>query len=78
LTQLFTQDFERTDLKELIGNFPRGGEILQQAFNLSGSDLDTISKEMKTKIAKGLSKEDFFSSIATSINKDETLSKLSN
>lgn len=76
LTQLFTQGFERTDLKEMVGAFPRFGEIMKAAFNLSDSDLSTVAKEMKEKLAAGLSKEDFFGAIADAINKDASLSKL--
>lgn len=77
MTQLFTQAFERTDLKEAVGNFPRFGEILQKAFQLSGSDLDTVASEMKNKLAAGLSREQFFSAIADAIQNDPSLSKLS-
>jgi hypothetical protein len=76
LTQLYTQAFEAIDLKELVGRFKEGGEILQKAFDLSASDLDTIAKEMKDKLAKGLSKEQFFAAIAKAIESDPSLSKL--
>lgn len=77
LTQLFTQGFERPDLKELVGAFPRFGEIMQEAFKLSGTDLDTISTEMKAKLAAGMSKSDFFGAVADALNNDPSLSKLS-
>lgn len=77
LDQLFSQQFERADLKEAIGNFPRMGEILQKAFDLSGSDLGTVGEQMKNKLASGMSKGDFFAKIADAIQNDPSLSKLS-
>lgn len=37
LVQLVTQNFERTDLKELIGQSPLAGEIIKQIFNVDNA-----------------------------------------
>lgn len=71
LAQLFDQGFEQQDLKELFGNFPRAGEILQKAFGLSGSDRKTIAEEMKGLMAKGLTREQLFAGFAEGINTDK-------
>lgn len=71
LAQLFDQGFEAQDIKELLGNFPRAGEILQKAFGLSGSDRKTIAEEMKAAIAGGLTREDFFKGFAGGVNTDQ-------
>lgn len=71
LAQLFDQGFEQQDLKELFGNFPRAGEILQKAFGLSGSDRKTIAEEMKGLMAKGLTREQLFAGFAEGVNTDK-------
>lgn len=78
LGQLFDQGFEQQDFKELLGNFPRAGEILKKAFNLkSGStDRKAIADEMKQLIKDGLTKEDLFAGFAQGINTDSFLAKV--
>ena len=78
INQLFNQDFERGDLKELVGKFPRIGELLQKQFELKGSDLNSLSEGFKKLKAQGkLSIEDFYKGVADSVNNDESLSLLS-
>ncbi len=77
MTQLFTQGFERTDLKEAVGAFPRFGEIMQQAFKLSSPDLATIAKELKGMQAAGkLTLNEFMKGFADAVESDANLANL--
>ena len=73
LGQLFDQGFEQQDVKELVGNFPRALEIMKKAFGLKSSDRKGIAEEMKTAMASGLTREDFFKKFAEGINNDAFL-----
>lgn len=63
LTQLITQNFERQDLKELVGNSPFAGELIKQLFNV---DSPTNAKAIREAAKKlGIrTVEDFFSAFA--------------
>ena len=72
LVQLITQNFERQDLKELVGNSPFAGELIKQVFNV---DSPTNAKAIREAASKlGItSVERFFTAFA---NAAETNPKL--
>jgi hypothetical protein len=63
LTQLVTQNFERQDLKELVGNSPFAGELIKEIFNV---DSPTNAKAIRESAKKlGIrTVEDFFTAFS--------------
>lgn len=75
LIQLVTQNFERTDLKELVGNSPLAGEIIKQVFNVDSP----VNAEAIRKAAKrlGLTTTDaFFEAFANAANNNPKLANI--
>lgn len=75
LIQLVTQNFERADLKELIGNSPLAGEIIKQVFNV---DSPTNSEAIRKAAQRlGLTTTDaFFEAFANAANNNPKLAKI--
>lgn len=77
LSQLFSQGFEQQDLKQLVGRFPRIGELLQKQFELKGSDLKSLQDGFQKLKEEGkLSIEDFYKGVADAVNNDASLGLL--
>ena len=75
LVQLVTQGFERTDLKELVGQSPLAGELIKQVFNV---DSPTNAKAIRESAEKlGLtSTEAFFTAFAEAAAKNSKLANV--
>jgi hypothetical protein len=75
LVQLVTQNFERADLKELVGNSPFAGELLKQIFNV---DSPTNAKAIRASAEKlGIrTADDFFAAFAAAAEKDPRLASV--
>jgi hypothetical protein len=76
LIQLITQNFERADLKELVGNSPLAGQIIAQIFNV---DNPTNSKAIRES-AKRLgidTTDEFFAAFADAAAKNTKLANVS-
>lgn len=58
LIQLVTQNFERTDLKELVGQSPLAGELIKQIFNVDNATNAKAIRESAEKL--GLTTTDAF------------------
>ena len=77
LAQLFSQNFEIADLKQLVGRFPRIGELLAKQYGFNGSDVDTLQAGFQALKKQGkLGIEDFFQGVADSVNNDPSLGLL--
>lgn len=71
LTQIFTQGFERADIKEAIGRVPIFEQILEKAFGTSdGKKLNELKKKGK------LTLESFMDGISNAVDSDSRLSGL--
>lgn len=75
LTQLVTQNFERADLKELIGNSPLAGELIKQIFNVdNATNAEAIRAAAKR---LGLTTTDaFFAAFAEAANNNPKLANI--
>lgn len=75
LVQLVTQNFERTDLKELVGQSPLAGEIIKQIFQVDNATNAKAIRESAQKL--GLtSTEAFFSAFAEAAAKNSKLANV--
>ncbi len=63
LTQLITQGFERTDLKELVGQSPLAGELIKQIFNVDNATNAAAIRESAKKLGIDTT-EEFFAAFA--------------
>lgn len=75
LVQLVSQGFERTDLKELVGNSPLAGEVLKALFKV---DSPTNAKAIRESAEKlGIkTAEDFLTALANQAAKDPRLGQV--
>ncbi len=75
LNQLITQNFERTDLKELVGQSPIAGQILQQLFKV---DSPTNAKAIRESAKKlGITTADeFFAAFAKAAEDNPALANV--
>lgn len=77
MTQLFTQNFEMQDLKQLVGRFPRAAELIARQFGFKSSDLGTIQEGLQgMKKAGKLTLESFLEGFSESVENDPALGKL--
>jgi phage-related protein len=75
LVQLVTQNFERTDLKELIGQSPLAGEIIKNLFNVDSPINGKAIREAAQKL--GLTTTDaFFAAFAAAAENNPKLAKI--
>lgn len=78
LSQLFKQNFELQDLKQLIGRFPRAAELIAEQFGIKSSDLGALQDTLQGMKAAGkLTFEQFIAGFADAANNDKALSLLS-
>ncbi len=76
--QLFSQNFEMQDLKQLVGRFPRAAELIAKQFGFNSSDLGTIQEGLQgMKKAGKLTLEGFLQGFSESVENDPALGKLS-
>lgn len=75
LVQLVTQGFERTDLKELVGQSPLAGEIIKSIFNVDNA---TNAKAIRESAAKlGINSTDaFFAAFAEAARNNPKLANV--
>lgn len=72
LAQLVSQNFERTDLKELVGQSPVAGQIIQELFNVSSPTNSEAIREAAKKM--GLTTTDaFFAAFAEAASRNQAL-----
>jgi hypothetical protein len=76
LIQLVTQNFERADLKELVGRSPIAGELIKQVFNV---DSPTNSEAIRAAAERmGIRTADqFFTALANAANNNPKLANVS-
>lgn len=71
LSQIFAQSFERSDIKEALGQVPIFEQLLQQAFGQNAEGL------RKLKEAGKLTREQFLLGISEAVDRDPNLAKIS-
>jgi hypothetical protein len=75
LTQLFTQNFERQDLKELVGNSPLAGQIIAELFNVD-SPINAKAIRESPRRAAIKSADEFFAAFADAAAKNKGLANV--
>lgn len=75
LKQLITQNFEKQDLKELVGQSPLAGQLITEIFNVDSPTNAKVIKERAKKL--GLTTIDaFFAAFADAAEKNQGLQKV--
>lgn len=72
LVQLVTQNFERQDLKELVGQSPLAGELIKQIFNVDSPTNAKAIREAAQKLGIRTT-EDFFTAFANAAATNQKL-----
>ena len=75
LQQLVTQNFERADLKELVGQSPIAGQILQQLFNVDSPTNGEAIRKSAQKLGIRTT-DDFFKAFAEAAGKNQALANV--
>jgi len=72
LVQLISQNFERQDLKELVGQSPLGGELIKQIFNVDNATNAAAIRESAKKLGIDTT-EEFFAAFAQAASSNSKL-----